>query len=124
MKIAVNGATIDHDTGSLISLGIFTISSTPSLKTKVDGNGIYTTPLEYSFSGGSASGFVSGTVRTQVTQTIAATATKTKDSDILVMREDDSGTMICIGDLPSGGTGPVSGAVKISDAGQTKVDAE
>lgn len=123
-NLAVNGATLEHDTGSLISSGVFVIISVPSTQTKENGNGIYITPLQYTFSGGNASGFVPGSVATVVTQSINATAVNTKDFDKAVMREDDSGIMNCVGSLTGGGTGPVAGSVVIGNAGQTKVIGE
>lgn len=122
--LAVDGLTLSHAAGSLISGGFFSVTSSPSSVTKEDGNGIFTSPLVYTFSGGNASGFVPGSVATLVPQSIIATAQKTKDYDILVIRQDDSGTMICQGTLTGGGVGPVSGGVEISDAGQSKVDGQ
>lgn len=122
--LAVDGLTLDHAVGSTITGGVFTIVSSPSQKTFVDDNGIFTSPLVYTFSGGSAPGFVAGTVATTVPQQIIGSAQKTLDYDIIVMRESDSGTMQCSGTLTGGGTGTVSGDVEISDAGQDKVEGE
>lgn len=122
--VAVDGCTLVHDTGSLISGGSFTITSSPSTVTKEDGNGIYTTPLQYTFAGGNASGFVPGSVATTAPQTIAATAVYAKDYNLAAMRKDDSGIMNCTGTLIGGGTGPVAGSVKIGDPGQIKVRGE
>lgn len=122
--LAVDGATLKHSSGSPISGGVFTIESAPSSKTKEDSAGIYTTPLLCSFSGGSASGFVSGTVSTVAPVPINASSQKTKDYDILVMRKGDSGTLVCQGTLTGGGVGPVSGGFEIDDPGQSKVSGE
>lgn len=123
VELAVDGCALEHDTGSLISGGSFTITSVPSTVTKEDNKGVYTTPMTYTFSGGSAAGFVANTVMTTAPAVIAATAIKTKDNFLPVMRKGDSGVMTCIGTLPppTGGTAPVAGPVKIGDAGQTKV---
>jgi hypothetical protein len=123
-NIAVDGLTLSHASGSLISGGSFSVISVPSSVTKEATKGIFTSPLLYSFFGGNAAGFVPGSVATLVPQSIIATTQKTKDYAILVIRQDDSGTMICQGTLTSGGVGPVSGGVEISNAGQDKVKAE
>lgn len=123
-NIAVDGLTLSHSSGSPISGGSFSISSSPSTVTKEEGDGIFTSPLLYTFSGGNASGFVPGSVGTLVPQSIISTAQKTKDYAILVIREEDTGTMVCQGTLTGGGVGPVSGGIEISDAGQDKVKAE
>jgi hypothetical protein len=122
--LAVEGLTLSHKVGSPISGGSFSIVSSPSSKTKENGKGIYVSPLQFTFSGGSASGFVPGSIATLVPQAINATAQKTKDYGILVIRKGDSGTMICQGTLISGGPGPISGDVEISDSGQDKVKGE
>ena len=123
LKFIMNkNGTIAHDTGSAISGGSFSISSAESTNVKAGGEGVHKTPLLYTFSGGNASGFVPGSVQTTAPQTITATAQKVKADGALVMRVDDSGTMNCIGTIPppTGGTAPVSGPVKIDDAGQDK----
>ncbi len=124
--IEVDGLTLSHASGSPISGGTFSIVSSPSGVTKEDGDGIFTTPLMYTFSGGSASGFVNGSVAPLVPQAIIATSQKTKDYGIFVMRKDDSGTMVCQGTIPppTGGVGPVSGDVDIIDACQNMVKGE
>ena len=116
-----NGA-IGHGDGSSIYGGVFVITSASDVKAKIDNIGVYVTPLAYSFSGGSASGFVSGSVSGG--GTIASTASKVKVGGKLVMRLDDSGTMSAAGVLTGGGTGYISGPVKVVSAGQTKVQAD
>jgi hypothetical protein len=125
-NIAVDGLTLSHASGSPISLGSFSVTSLPSTVTKENGKGIFITPLLYTFSGGNAPGFVPGSVATLVPQSIISTAQKTKDYGILVIREEDLGTMICQGTIPppTGGVAPISGNVEISNAGQSKVKAE
>lgn len=125
--LAVEGCEIDHSAGSVISGGVFSITSVASAKMKEDSKGVYKTPLSYTFAGGNATGFIAGTVLTIVPQSINATALKNKAEGPLVMRVEDSGQMVCIGTLdptpppPASPTGPVSGGVEIADAGQSKV---
>lgn len=125
--IAVDGCTLAHSDGSLISGGVFKIISVPDVKTKAGGAGVFKTPLQFTFSGGNASGFVPGSVMTTAPVSIVATAAKVKAGGLLVMREGDSVLMNCIGTVnppPPGVTAPVAGNVEISAAGQTKVKAQ
>lgn len=114
--------TLDHGSGSPISGGSFVIVSVASIKNQLNGKGIFRDDLEYSFSGGSASGVVAGTVRTVVNQDISPTAVFTKADGFEVIREGDSGTMNAVGDNPSPPppTLPVSGPVEVATAGQNK----
>lgn len=119
-----NGA-IDHGDGSPISDGVFTITSAPSTKSKAEGAGVYTNPLQYTFAGGSATGFIDGSVLTVVPQQIPATALKPKSEGALLMRLGDTGIMNAIGTIdPPPPTAPfvapVVGPVEVTDAGQTK----
>jgi hypothetical protein len=124
--IAVNGCTLAHAAGSLISGGAFVVSSVADTKAKAGGAGVFKTPLMFSFSGGNASGFVPGSVMTTAPASMPATAVKTKAAALAVMREGDSVLMNCVGTLPppTGGTAPIAGDVEISAAGQTKVRAQ
>ena len=110
-KIMVLGGTLDHASSSQISGGSFVITSVPSVKNKILGNGIFRGDLKYSFSGGNHPSVNPGTVRTTVDQTISPTAIKTKADGLEVIREGDSGIMNAIGDNPSPPppTLPVSG---------------
>jgi hypothetical protein len=116
-----NGA-VGHGDGSPISGGVFVITSAPDAKAKIDNAGIHVTPLAYSFSGGSASGFVTGSV--SGAGTIVSTASKVKVGGKLIIRLEDSGTMSAAGTLTGGGSGSISGPVEIIDAGQSKVKAD
>jgi hypothetical protein len=127
IEIANANLTLDHAEGSLISGGSFTVTSVPDPKSKADGAGVHVSPLTFTFTGGNASGFLDGSVTGG--GSIPATATKAKSSGALVMRRGDSATMACIGTIdppPSSApfTGPVSGGVEISDAGQVKTRAQ
>jgi hypothetical protein len=122
--VAVQGCTLAHGSGSLISGGVFTITSVPSIKVLAESKGVYKTPLTYTFTGGNAAGFVPGSIATLVPQTILATATKVLADGTLVMRAGDIGTMTAQGTTtpnPPGTPGAIAGAVEISVAGQTKV---
>lgn len=119
----MNGnGTLGHAAGSLVSGGVFTITSVPSLKVRADGKGIYRGPLQYTFSGGNASGFDSGSVATTVPQAIQPTAIKARADGLAVIRLGDSGQMAAIGTV-SGTPTAIIGLVKISDAGQGVVRA-
>ena len=126
--VAVESCTVSHGSSSAITGGAFTIAATPNQKVTVDGKKVYVTPLTGSFSGGSAPGFVSGSVAGN--WSIAATATKTKADGVLIMRVDDTGTLTAMGTLspppppPAPPTGPIAGPVEIANAGQDKVRAE
>lgn len=116
--VMVEGGALDHGAGSPISGGVFVITSVPSTKDKL-GAGIYKGPLQYTFSGGNASGFDSGSVATTAPQVINPTATKTKADGQEVIRLGDFGTMAAVGTV-SGVSSAVSGPVEVSDAGQSK----
>lgn len=124
-EIAVDGLTISHADGSPISGGTFTITSSPSTRFKCDGSGVYAGTLTFTFTGGSAEGFVDKTVATTVPQAIAATATRVKTGGLAVLRLGDSGTMACMGTptVTPPASAPVAGSVEITDAGQTRVKA-
>lgn len=122
--IAVLNCTLAHGAGSTISGGVFTVTSTPSVKVLAENKGAYKTPLTYTFAGGTATGFVPGSIATLVPQTIVATATTVLADGVLVMRVDDLGTMTAQGTTlpnPPGTPGAIVGPVEISVAGQTKV---
>jgi len=120
---AVSGCVLAHGAGSTITGGAFIITSTPSTKV-LAGTGVYKTPLAFTFSGGSAPGFVAGSVVGG--GSIPATSTKNLAESLAVMREGDSVTMNATGTLPppGGGTGPIAGPVEISSAGQVKAKGE
>lgn len=118
---------LDHGSGSVISGGTFTITSSASTKVKPGGKGCYRGPLLYTFAGGDAAGFVDGSVATTVPQTINPTAVKVDADGLPIVRLGDSGTMACVGtfDPPAvPPTGAVGGLVEVSDAGQDKVAAQ
>jgi hypothetical protein len=116
-----NGA-LGHASGSLVSGGVFTITSQPSAKVRADDAGIYRGPLFYTFAGGDADGFDPGSVATVVPQQIAPTATKSRVESIAPIRLGDSGQMAAVGTV-SGTSTPIVGLVEVADAGQDKVRA-
>lgn len=120
--IAVDGLTLDHASGSPISGGSFSVLSVPDAKVKAEGNGFFAGPLEFTFSGGDADGFVAGSVAGE--GSMPATALKVKIGGVAVMREGDGCTMSCMGTIDPPATPPtgsIEGDVEITDAGQTKV---
>jgi hypothetical protein len=121
----MNGS-LGHGTGSLVTLGVFVITSVPSLKVKAEGGGVFFEKVDFTFSGGNASGCDPGTV--MGSGSVLASSTKNRDnstSSKYVMRLDDetitgpfqgtlSGNPVSLGNQP----------VKISSAGQSKVIGE
>jgi hypothetical protein len=132
IPIANEDLILAHGAGSPISGGSFAIVSVPSPDVYAEGKKVYTDPLEFTFAGGDASGFLTGSVATTAPIEMPATAIKKKAIDSessleLVMREGDSVVMECVGtfDPPaSPPTGPVLGAVEIATAGQSKWKAQ
>ena len=122
--IAVSGCVIGHIRGSTITGGTFTITSIASTKVKAQALGVYTLKIDFTFSGGSAPGAVSGSV--SGAGVINATATKAKAEGQFVMRQGDSGTLTGAGTnaSPPPPTIAVSGPVEIKTAGQAKVKAQ
>jgi hypothetical protein len=122
--VAVQGCTITHSSGSPISGGSFTITSSPSTKVKCEGSGVYKGTIAFTFSGGNGSGAVPGSVAGA--GTIVTTALKTKADAEEVVREGDTGTLTATGtkESPPPPTVPFVGGVEISVAGQTTVKAQ
>jgi len=126
--IAVEGLTIDHKAGSLVSGGSFTVTSTPSLKLKAKVGllfkGVYRGTLAFTFSGGSHSSGTSGSALGA--GTIDFTATKNKIDEKFVLRENDGGSMTGTYVPPAVPPPTVSftSDVEITVAGQTKYSGE
>ena len=127
-EFLMNGnGTINHDSGSTISGGIFTIISVPSFKVKGGGAGFYFGDLLYTFAGGNAAGFAPGSVLTVAPQSIKPTSKKVKIEGSAPVREGDGGTMAAIGTVVPPAippTAPISGPVIVDSAGQYKVIGE
>jgi hypothetical protein len=83
---------------------------------------VYRGPLVYTFVGGDAPGFDSGSVATVEPQQIDPTAVKVRADGQLVIRLGDSGEMGATG-TSSGSPTPIVGFVEVVDAGQDKVRA-
>jgi len=98
--------SIEHDSGSVVSGGSFSISTPASTKIKASGNFVYIGPtITVSFSGGNMSGMVPGSVAGA--GTIAPTTSKNYEIPSLgILRDEDSGTLIGTGQ-PTGGGSPV-----------------
>lgn len=111
---------IDHKTATVTG-GTFIITSLPSVKVKAEGDGVYRGPLAWTFSGGSSTGFQSGTITGA--GSILPTAIKVKADGSLVIRLEDDIEVTFAGTLTNGNPGTVVGSVEVSDAGQTKVKA-
>jgi hypothetical protein len=86
--------SIEHDTGSAISDGSFSISTPASTKIKAAGNSVYSGPiLTVTFSGGNMSGMVPGSVAGA--GTISPTTTKNFQVPSLgIFRDGDAGVLI------------------------------
>jgi hypothetical protein len=119
--LGVNGIVLAHGSGSIITGGTFTITSTPSTKNKAGGQGIYFGTLSFTFAGGSASGCDPSTVTGA--GTINPGSIKIKDVliSMFAMLQNDVGSGVFAGTL---GGNPVplgSQPVKVSNANQSKV---
>ena len=120
--LAVDGCTVAHSLGSMLSGGSFVITSLSSLKVKAGGSGVYKTPLTVSFTGGNFVGGVAGTAIGS--GTIMATATKNLVENLAPLRAGDSGTIV--GTYTQTGSPPIPGVpfsaqFEISNSGQTMV---
>jgi hypothetical protein len=113
---------LGHAPGSLVSGGVFTVTTAPSLKSKIGGVGVHRGTVAYTFAGGSAAGFVSGSVTGG--GAVTAGAIKTRADGLPVVLEGDRSTMVATGAIPGGGSGPVTGLVEVANAGQDKVNAQ
>jgi hypothetical protein len=117
--VAVEGLTLAHGSLSTISLGAFEITTPADLFSSVDGAGMYFGELGFAFTGGSAPGFVVGSVAGA--GVIAPSGVTVLSGGSAVCREGDTGTLAAAGTLLIGGPGTVSGPVVISVAGQLTV---
>lgn len=119
LPVAVVGVTLAHGSLSTISLGAFEVTTPADLFSSVDGDGIYFGSMGFSFTGGSAPGFVVGSVAGA--GVIAPSGLSTVSGGAAVCREGDTGTLIAVGVLLAGGPGNITGPVVISAAGQAVV---
>lgn len=116
--IAVDGCSFSSSKG-----GSVTATSTPSFNCKAGGKGIYKDSLGVSVSLASDGTCTLG----NGSGSIPSTASKCKADGSLVMRVDDEVSVDCVGqDFSSGPPVPCnfSTTVKISNAGQSKVQGE
>jgi len=121
--IAVEGLTIDHSAGSPVSGGVFTITSVASSVVAVEGKGIYTVEINFTFAGGTHTGGTSGSATGA--GSVTATAAKVKSEGGEVMRVGDMGDMDGTYVIPPNTPGSFTGApVEITDANQDKVKAK
>lgn len=125
LKALMNGnGTVDHDIGSLVSGGTFSILSVPSVNVQADNAGVYRGTINGTFTGGNASGFEPGSVAGA--WSISPTATAVNVDGQAVVRDGDIGTLTATGTIPppTGGTGPVTGTVVVNNAGQGVVNGD
>jgi len=125
--IMTTNGSIAHKAFSSVSGGAFTIKpGQDDSNFKISGDNVYRGPLEYTFSGGNATGFVNGTVETindvgiPVDNDIPPTASGISD----IMRVGDEESMVCWG-VPTS-TPPAKAIVPfatviVDAAGQDKV---
>ncbi len=119
-NVAVNGLTLTPQ--GIVYGGVVTITSTPSIKNKAEGQGMYETPLTFTFAGGNATGYDPGTVVTVGPGSIPATAVKVlKKSGPFVMRENDQAPAIAMTGTIGGTPTPFTEPWKITNAGQAKI---
>lgn len=129
--IMTTDGSIGHTLFSTVSGGAFVIApGQDTANFKIDGANVYKGPLEYSFSGGSATGFVAGSVETiddvgaPVTNTIDPGAPKTEADGSPIMRLVDNDVMICWGvptSTPPNKALVPSALVIVATAGQSNV---
>ena len=113
--IAVNGATLKLSAGQATGK---TITSDPSTKTKIDGNGVYKGTINVKISG-----YVGSTVAVQTgggSGSIPGTASKVKvEGDSVVLKGDKSGNILITGNYANGNPGAQETiTVSIDDPGQ------
>ena len=112
--IAVVGLTLAHGAGSVITGGVFTVISVPSVTVAAGGRKTYENEVKFMFSGGSAPGFKTGTIATETPQTIPTSAIKCRPCTL----EGDFVLMAAVGAVGNS-TAAISGKVEISNAGQS-----
>lgn len=118
--------TLGHKTGSSVSGGAFMVTSIASSNVAIEGNGVYKSPINFTFTGGNATGFVAGSVQTASPQSIDGGPTNVKVDGEDTMNEGDFATVAMVGtysppQVPP--TGPVAPAiVEVATAGQNKVE--
>ena len=121
-NIAVVGLTLAPQ--GIVSGGVLTITSTPSSKNKAGGQFMYETPLTFTLTGANAIGYDPGTVVTVGPGSIPTTTVKVlKKSGPFVMRENDQALSIAMTGLIGGTPTPFTEPWKITNGGQSKVEA-
>ena len=122
--VAVNGLTLTPQGIVTPGTGALTITSTPSVKVKAGGQGVYKTPLLFTLAGANAAGYDPGTVATVGPGSIPATSTKMLADGVLVMRVDDQFATVPMTGTIGGTPTPFPEPWKITNAGQAKVRSE
>ena len=112
--IAVNGATLKLSAGTATGK---TITSNPSTKTKIDGNGVYKGTINVKISG-----YVGSTVVAQTgggSGSITGTASKVKvEGSPVALKGDKSGNILITGTDTYGNPAQETITVSIDDPGQ------
>jgi len=124
--IAVDGCTIGHGVASPISGGVFTITSTPHTKDKINNKGIFFGSIQFTFTGGISSLPVPLTsVQIKVPPgSIPGTSAKTSDIEGVAVRLGDSASILCTGLNAQSQPVDVTGVFEVAIAGQDKVATE
>lgn len=121
--VMIQGGTLGFGTGSPVSGGTFTITSTPRMKTKVGGKGVYAGTLTWTFAGGNGAGCTPGSVIGS--GSISPGAASVRDDGLFVVLEGDQVSANFQGVASNGATVPFTGVpVKVSSAGQSYMKAD
>lgn len=125
--VAVQSCTISHSTGSLATLGTFTITTLPATKLKTESKGVYFGNINITFAGGNYPGAVVGSLNGVTAGVLTGSSTKDKHDNKPVVLEGDTVTIPCVYQ-PTGTPPPppvnVSIDAEISAAGQTSYEGE
>lgn len=117
--------SVGHGPTSTVSGGAFTITSTASGNVQAGGFNVYKSPLNFTFVGGSATGFVGGSVYSASPQSIDGGPTSAKVDGEDTMNAGDTAAIELWGTPTGAGPPPdttVPGATAVvDDAGQDKV---
>ena len=118
--VAVSGAVLGFGTGSVISGGVFTITSTPSTNVKVDGLRVYRGPLSWTFAGGETPGFAS----VAGSGSISPGSMSMKDDNLAIVLLGDSCAGSFIATASNGVTTALTAKVEVSSTGQSSTQAD
>jgi hypothetical protein len=123
-EIAVEELTLEPQGIVIPNTGTLTITSIPSIKNKAEGKGIYSGTLTFTLVGANATGYDPGTVLTVGVGSINATSLKVNSHGQKVLRVDDNNPTVSMTGAIGGTLTPFVEPWKISNGGQSKVQAE